>query len=311
MFKRIVAAAAALVVAGAMAMPAEAAPVEFRICTGSQTGNYFKAGEILAGFMRGIETDAGQIAPKLIVTGGSVQNLDLIYKEQDNAKRCDLAIVQEDALAVFYKSNPKSSIDRLGEVYREHVHLLCNREVVDKNDIGKITDLRGKGVKLAVGPANGGAGQTWESIKIADPKYVPVPVTAHTDIPMLKMIGDGTEVGCGLLTIGLNSNLMRTVVEDYKGTIRLIATNDSDLIGSAKNEKGAPIYKRDLIPTKTYPGIMGGWSDNNEIPTASVAAVVILSNGFVERIGNTAYGKLILAFNKSKPGMAALVAPPK
>ncbi|MCX7336134.1 MAG: TRAP transporter substrate-binding protein, partial [Hyphomicrobiales bacterium] len=66
-----------------------AEPPTFRLCTGSESGNYFRAGHML-------KSKAGGLKIEVVPTQGSLDNLDKL-----SAGQCDGAFVQSDALLVY------------------------------------------------------------------------------------------------------------------------------------------------------------------------------------------------------------------
>lgn len=79
----------ALVAAAAMfASPAFADKATFKLCTGSEGLNYFKAGHIL-------KSKTNSMNVEVISTKGSLDNLDKV-----TAGECDGAFVQSDAMLV-------------------------------------------------------------------------------------------------------------------------------------------------------------------------------------------------------------------
>ncbi len=134
----------------------------FRLCTGSDAGNYFRAGHILKSKATGLKVE-------VIPTQGSLDNLDRVLSGS-----CDGAFVQSDALLVYSARNAQalSGIERAGILYQEQAHLLCNRAA----GISRIVDLT-KAHTVAVGPDGSGARTTWDGFVLADKKrYAPVQI---------------------------------------------------------------------------------------------------------------------------------------
>jgi TRAP-type uncharacterized transport system substrate-binding protein len=89
--------AAAIAIAGASALTAckvhaQTAP-PFKLCTGRDDGNYFKAGHEL-------RKRAGNV--EVLTSQGSLENLDRLVKGE-----CQGAFVQSDALLVYSAPEPR------------------------------------------------------------------------------------------------------------------------------------------------------------------------------------------------------------
>lgn len=282
-------AGAALCAGAALAQPAPA----FRLCTGGEAGNYFKAGHLL-------KSKAGSVAVEVVSTQGSLDNLDRVVRGE-----CDGAFVQSDALLVYSSRNARalSSIERAGALYQEHAHLICNRNA----GIGRIVDLTSKNT-VAVGPDGTGARTTWDAFVLADKKrYAPVNVDTRSGVRALSAAADGSQVQCLLWVGALNSSFMKDDAQRQGDRLVLAGTDDGDMGKVAKDARGQPVYAYGEIPAGTYPSIQRGGMvyGTKAVGTITVDALLIASTGWIEK-NERAYDGLLRAFAAAKPAFAGL-----
>lgn len=283
----------AAVVLGVSMSAAYAQNAQFRLCTGSETGNYFRAAHEMRKLNQGIVP---------VSTRGSLDNLDRLTKGE-----CDGAFVQKDSLLVYSKRNANtiSELERAGTLYSEQVHLLCNRS----SGVSRIVNLN-KDHTVAIGPMGSGANTTWESLTIVDKdRYSPVAVSPLTGERALASVADGSAVQCMLWVGAINSSFM-VDAQKYGNRVVLVATDDRDLVKGPKDSRGKPIYEYDEIPSDTYPSLQpsGNIWGTKAVKTASVEAV------FVSRIkwiteNEKPYENILKAFSQASPAIKAIVSP--
>jgi TRAP-type uncharacterized transport system substrate-binding protein len=273
------------------------APVpNFRLCTGGEAGNYFKAGHIL-------KSKITSVGIEVVPTQGSLDNLDKILKGE-----CDGAFAQSDSLLVYSSRNAQalSSIERAGVLYQEHVHLLCNRSA----NINRVVDLT-RNHTVAVGPDGSGARTTWEAFVLADKKlYQPVNVDTRAGVRALSAVADGSQVQCLLWVGALGSSFLKNDAQRHGDRLSLVGTDDRDMTRAAKDNRGRAVYSYGEIPSGTYPKIQPGglaWG-TKPVPTIQVDALFIASTKWINA-NERAYDSVLRGFAASKSAIGELVTP--
>jgi TRAP-type uncharacterized transport system substrate-binding protein len=272
-------------------------PSPFRLCTGGEAGNYFKAGHIL-------KSKSG--APIVVIsTQGSLDNLAKV-----TAGECDGAFVQADALMVYSSKNAQalSSIERAGVLYEEHAHLLCNRQ----SGVSRITDLTSKHT-VAVGPDGSGARTTWDAFVIADKKrYAPVSVDTRSGVRALSAVADGSQVQCALWVGALNASFIKDDAQKHGDRLALVGTDDWDMGGVAKDSRGVAVYGYGEVPADTYPRVQPGGTlyGTKPVKTIKMDALFVANVNWINA-NERAYDGLLRSFAAAKPGIQAIVNPAK
>lgn len=268
----------------------------FRLCTGGEAGNYFKAGHILKSKLAGA-------AVEVIATQGSLDNLDRLTRGE-----CDGAFVQSDAMLVFSSRHAQalSTIERAGVLYQEHAHLLCNRN----SGIDRVTDLTSKHT-IAVGPDGTGARTTWDSFVLADKKrYLPVMIDTRSGVRALSAVADGSQVQCALWVGALGSSYLKNDAQQHGDRIVLAATDDWDMGKVAKDARGKAVYDYAEIPAGTYARIQpsGTVYGTKAVKTITVDALFVTSVKWIEA-NERAYDTVLRGFSAAKPAIAGLITP--
>lgn len=277
-------------------VPAAAQQNSFRLCTGGEAGNYFKAGHILKSKVTGTTIEP-------VLTQGSLDNLDKI-----TAGQCDGGFVQSDALLVYSSRNARalSSIERAGVLYQEHAHLVCNRAA----KLDRIVDL-GKSHTVAVGPDGSGARTTWEALVLADKKrYAPVQIDTRSGVRALSAVADGSQVQCLLWVGALGSSYLKNDAQQHGDRIVLVSSKDRDMPGAAKDGRGQPVYAYGEIPAGTYPRIQPGGVvyGTQAVDTIAVDALFVASVAWIDANSGT-YDRVLRGFSAAKPAITELVKP--
>lgn len=288
--------AAVSTLAALAAAPAMAQQPTFRLCTGSDAGNYFKAGHLL-------KKVATSLKVEVVPTQGSLDNLDKVTKGE-----CDGAFVQSDALLVYSSRNAQalSAIERAGVLYQEHAHLLCNRSA----GVDRVTDLTNKNT-VAVGPDGSGARTTWDAFVLADKKrYAPVQVDARSGVRALSAVADGSQVQCLLWVGALGSSYLKNDAQQNGDRIVLAGTDDWDMGKVAKDARGKEVYGYSEIPSGTYPRIQPGGTlyGTKAVKTITVDALFVTSIAWIDA-NSGAYDRILRGFAAAKPAIAELVTP--
>lgn len=285
---------ATLLVAGSTAYAAE--KPKFRLCTGNSALNYYKAGHFL-------KKQAGNVAVDVVETKGSIDNLDKM-----SAGECDGGFVQSDAMLVYSGKNAAaiSGMERAGALYREQVHLLCNRKVFNESRMVKLT----KDHRVAVGPEGSGANTTWAGFVMADKKrYGPVATDTRSGERALAAVADGSDVTCMLVVTALNSAMFKQNAQALGDKVVLVGTDDRDM-AHTKDAKGKTIYEYGEIPADTYPKIQpsGTVYGTKAVPTVQLDAIFVANTSWINA-NEKAYDSLLAAFRNALPEITALAKP--
>lgn len=278
------------------AAPALAQAPAFRLCTGGEAGNYFKAGHLL-------KKTSTSVRIEVVATQGSLDNLDKVTKGE-----CDGAFVQSDALLVYSSRHAQalSAIERAGVLYQEHARLLCNRG----SGVDRVTDLTSKHT-IAVGPDGTGARTTWDSFVLADKKrYQPVNIDTRSGVRALSAVADGSQVQCALWVGALGSSYLKNDAQQQGDRIVLAGTDDWDMGKVAKDGRGKEVYGYAEIPAGTYARIQpsGALYGTKPVKTITVDALFVTGVKWIEA-NERAYDGVLRAFSAAKPAFTDMIAP--
>lgn len=272
-------------------------PQNIRFCSGPSGGNYeFSALEIAKNY-----NSSGKGKIDVINTRGSIENLD---KLRDN--QCDIAIVQNDALRVYNKSSRNAQkVERLGKLYNEYVHFICNR----KSNITRITQLS-PAITVAIGPQGSGSSVTWESFKQSDEKlYGPIPTVPFGGLKAVEKTAEGTEAQCMIFTSALRSSYVVNDIDAIHGKNLVLADADDSDFDNAKDANQS-IYSREEIPSDTYKGLQKGrgtFGGLGSVSTVAVSAIIVTSADFSEN--EQLYSTFIRSKNAAQPAILKKVNP--
>lgn len=255
-----------------------------KLCTGATSGVYHLAGSELSKAV-----DKSFLSVELKPTRGSWQNMKLVA-----AGDCQAAIVQADAYTLYAKQNPAkaSSIDRVGGVYQEYTHMICNR----RSGVSDASDLESGKYTLAVGKPGSGGWVTINNWISEDEDYKNVPTVPLGGIIAAAKVADGSDVQCMLLNSGLNSGFIHKIDSRFGDKLILVSATDSDF-NDATDPKGSQLYTFSDIPARTYKqhlqtGIFSG------VETIKQDAVLIINLLYFEE-HIEAYEALLEAYSVS------------
>lgn len=258
-----------------------------KVCTGKQDGVYFYASQMMAKFGQSF-----LVQP--ILTQGSLENTQRITDGS-----CDVAFAQNDAIRVYkdLDARANANIDRGMPLYKEYVHLLCNRE----SGITKLSHLR-KGHVVAIGSDGSGSQVVWEALKKIDKSYGEIEVSNKEGIRALTAIQDGSEVTCLLYVGGLGNGFLKRDAQKFADKVVLVNINEG--VDKEKDAKGRPIYTYEAIPNGTYGKLMPGgmmWG-TTQVSTFAVDAVVIANSQWIDR-NATLYDTVLRSITNAIPAI--------
>jgi TRAP-type uncharacterized transport system substrate-binding protein len=283
-----------LLLAGSSAAMA-AEPTHFKLCTGNQALNYYKAGHLF-------KKQSTSVIVDVIETKGSLDNLDKL-----SSGECDGAFVQNDAMLVYSQKNASaiSGMERAGVLYQEQAHMLCNRGP----NLGRMVSLT-KDMTVAIGPDGSGSNTTWAGFVMADKKrYGVVNTDTRSGVRALSAIADGTQVTCMLVITALNSSFMKNDAQQLGDKLVLVGTDDRDM-EHTKDARGKTIYDYGEIPADTYPKIQpsGSVYGTKAVETIKLDAIFVASTKWIND-HDADYDKLLRAFAAARPEIGKLAQP--
>ncbi len=296
----------------AFSAPAFADPATMTLCTGGKSGNYRKAGDLLA--KTALKPDEGQVPIQISValSDGSPKNLERM--DATGEQHCDAAFVQNDVLVTYKKTYPNliSGLDRGGTLYNEWVHLICNKN----SGIEKITDLD-ETKTIAIGKPSQGHNVTWQGFRNASQsgwfsgaRYDKVKVDEREmGYAILTDVNEGNGPDCLLYVGAFGAPFIATdaASSDFEN-LRLINAVDDDM-KEVMDDKGKPLYSFAEIPGEQYANLLEpGWFSSGNIPTVGVPAVFVITSDWVSK-NPEGHEAVLRAFTKSKKGIADLVKP--
>lgn len=259
---------------------------KLRFATGPKGAIYYEAGEML-------KKAAPDIDVEVIVTAGSVENIELLRSGQ-----ADAALIQSDVLAKL----PQEKTEQLA-LYLEAVQLIANRTA----DIMSVTDIDPSRHRIYVGPKGSGTAVTWDGLCEQDHSYRKIPIEyADYKTALAKVAQDPDALM--LFAGGLNSPLIRGA-DQYSArtaSLNLASVDDWDF-NDKKDLNGNRIYTFVEIDKGTYPILQRGLFFNRKIATLAVKAVFTLNTNWVTSNGPYALDSLTMAIEKMKPALTKLV----
>lgn len=235
--KYLIAAALASCASGALS-----APMEVKLCTGSESGVYYPAGKIIADMAKGSK----EIAVTVLETGGTWDNMGLMLGGD-----CQAMIGQPDGPAYLARTKPADAkrIRQISDLHREYLHVLCSKE----SGVDDLADLSGDptSYSLAVGDTGSGSWLLYENIGTEDESYQLIPATTESGLIALSAVASDA-VTCMLYPAGLGSGFIAEADANFGDSVTLAEATDKDF-NDAKDIRGKPLYEWATIPSKTYP----------------------------------------------------------
>ncbi len=229
-----------------LATPAGAAPDRplLRVCTGATGGAYHQVGERLA------EALAATVEVEVIQTHGSWENLEAIDQEP---RRCDAVIAQEDAYALYQFEKPESrlTMDRMTTLYGEAVHLICNRDV-QADDVAGLHPQRHR---ILVNQYGSGTYITWRLFGRLDPAFARFKAR---EVPLeegLLKIVDGVEAQC-MVIVGKPGQGTAALADRGFGDRLKVLQMESDKLHQTVGRDRRPVYRTASLTAKHYPRLL-------------------------------------------------------
>jgi hypothetical protein len=290
MIKRIFLMAAASM---ALAFPAMAGAQTVHLCTGSAGFPYNVAGHMIA--------DASKGSPNVNIvvdeSTGSVDNIRrTVEVDANDPTACQAFIGQPDALVFAKRKNPSLPLKQIGQLHREYLQILCNKEsgVTDLKQLPGGKDAGGA-YSLNVGKEGSGAWVIWQNFIQGKQKYASVPTKNESDKRALSSVSSG-DTTCMLVAAGLNNSTMQEANDNYSDTLVMAEASDWSF-NNALDIRGKPLYEFVDIP-RTYKNLQGFFGGKRE--SVSWLAGVYVNP---DRIDDKAYDDLVTYVNRAKSGI--------
>ena len=238
--KRLLLSTGALVAMSFGASVAHADPIT--ICTGSQSGVYYDAGEQIKKMATGLDV-------QVIETSGTIDNMNKVL----DTGECNVMIGQPDGPAYLARQSPAQvkKLRQIASLHREYLHVLCNRE----SGPGDLYDLKGR---LAIGEPNSGAWLIWQNLTKVDPRLAEIPVTNESGVMALSAVSAGTDAQCMLVPAGLGNGPLNEANATFADTTQLVGAN-SRKYDNVMGIDNKPLYVYADIPGKTYKNLQSGF----------------------------------------------------
>lgn len=281
-------AAAAIFFAGAAHADA------IRLCTGSESGNYYAAGET-------IKRMAGTSLPiEVVETEGTIDNLTRVLDAAvGDEGGCHAMIGQPDGPVYVARSSAGKvkKLRQVGSLHREYLHVLCSRA----SGVDDLGDIAGGGYSLAIGEPGSGAWLIWQNILVEDDSYASVPVTNEGGILALSAVSSDSTT-CMLVPAGVGNGTVREADATFGDTVLLADANDKDF-NDATDIAGKPLYEYVDIPSGTYPQALQTGFFGSSVSTISwLAGVYVNTDKFPDQKQLAAF---IQAVSRASVGIKA------
>ncbi len=278
----------------AMFMASAAHADAIRLCTGSETANYYAAGEA-------IKRMAGNALPVTVVeTEGTIDNLNRVLDlDASDPQACDAMIGQPDG-PVYIARSSAGKVKRLrqvGSLHREYLHVLCSKA----SGVDDLGDIAGGKYSLAIGEPGSGAWLIWQNIIVEDESYASVPVTNEGGILALSAVASDSTT-CMLVPAGLGNGTVMEADTSFGDSVVLADANDRDF-DDALDIAGKPLYAYVSIPSGTYPRSLQTGFFGSKVSTISwLAGVYVNTERFPDQKKLSAF---IQAVSRASVGIKA------
>lgn len=272
-----------------MGNAALSAPI--RLCTGSDSGVYFAAGQAIK------EMAGGSLSIEVKTSAGTIENMDRTLKtDAADPEACDAMIGQPDGPVLLQRQQPGAvkKLRKIAGLHREYLHVLCSKE----SGVDALEDLAydPAAYRLAIGELGSGGWLIWQNIVAEDEDYATVPVTNEGGVIALSAVSTNTAT-CMLVPAGLRNGIVNEADATYGDTVAIVDASDGDF-NDATDVEGKKLYDFADIPGDTYEqSLQAGWGGGVEtiswlasvyVNTDRIAAADLAS--FVKAVGRAAVG---------------------
>jgi TRAP-type uncharacterized transport system substrate-binding protein len=247
-----------------------------RLCTGESGNAYHTLGTRLAARLK------GRLVVEVIESAGSWENLAGIDAEP---RRCDAIIAQEDADALYHyeKADRHAAIERLGTLYPEYAHVICNRALVKAHNVAGLHPQRHR---LVVDRFGSGTFITWRLFGRLSPTLARLKSTEASLEEGLAMVVEGREAQCMMVVSALGRGIAALADQRHGSALVVLSIDDANLERPVGRDR-RPVYRIADVPADAYRDLSPkAWR------TVAVEAVFFIST----------------AWRKANPAAAAVLA---
>jgi TRAP transporter TAXI family solute receptor len=239
------------------------ADISIRIATGGDAGVYYAYGNALAKLL----DKHSNIKVTVIPSGGSMENIKMLRNG-----RVDMAFVQNDIMNYAYNGTNLYSVEGPFKEFYAMASLYPETcQIVARNSISRITDLKGKRVSIGAE----GSGTELNALQILETYGI-----GYTDIYVdhlgfsasVSAFKEG-KIDAFFCTAGIPTPAIRQLTENNEAHLLSISAARTRLLISYY-----PYYSKQIIPSDTYPGI------EERAETVAVKAALVASDKLGEKI---------------------------
>lgn len=275
--------------APARAAASEAPSTRLRLCTGEAGNAYHTLGTRLAAHLK------GRLNVEVIESAGSWENLTGIDADP---RRCDAIIAQDDADALYHyeKTSGQTDIERLGTLYPEYAHVICNRSLVKAHNVAGLHPQRHR---LVVDRFGSGTFITWRLFGRLSPMLQRLKSTEASLEEGLAMVVEGREAQCMMVVSALGRGIAALADQRHGTALVLLSIDDVNLERPVGRDR-RPVYRISDLPADAYRDLgPKAWR------TVAVEAVFFVSSAW-RRANAAAAGELVDALKDCcKPDAAS------
>lgn len=238
--------------------------VRLRLCTGEAGNAYHTLGTRLAARLK------GRLAVEVIESAGSWENLAGIDAEP---RRCDAIIAQDDADALYHyeKAERHTAIERMGTLYPEYAHLICNRAQVKAHNVAGLHPQRHR---LVVDRFGSGTFITWRLFGRLSPALARIKSTEASLEEALAMVVEGKDAQCMMAVSALGRGIPALADQRHGTELVLLSIDDANLERPVGRDR-RPVYRIADVPADAYRDLSPkGWR------TVAVEAVFFVSTAW-------------------------------
>lgn len=252
-----------------------------KLCTAQPDGSYYRAGHQMM-----IRASMYQLEIEIVTTNGSLDNV-----RQLEQRTCNAALLQEDTLPYVNKLREQATLRllKLGSIYDEYAHLICNRS----SGIKQFSDLQA-GDRVLVGHPRSGSEMTWNHLSRRFPeKFSGIISETVGGAKALKQIANyqtGTvsanSAKCLFKVTSADSPLLLAIDNDkaWDKRLRLASLNIKNIV-EVHDSVGDRVYQHTQIPRSAYRHL-DSWFARPQ--TFSVKTIVVLDHEWATRHQNRA-----------------------
>lgn len=266
------------------------APKSIKLCTGSDSGKYYEAGQRMSS-MAGTKNFSIDVE----TSDGTWDNIQRVLLPPEDPNSCDAFIGQPDGAVVLKRTKPgdAQNIRAIMPLHREYLHVLCHKDTI--SDLDQVD----KSMHIAVGANGSGGWLIWQNFIEQDKSYAEIPVTNEGGSEGLSAVASG-DATCMLRPAAAGDGIVAMADSSFGDVIDLVGATDKDF-NDAVDLDGTPLYSFVRIPTTKYVVTFGkGWGSDPK--TVSWNAKLYINKN---KVKGKDLDALIEAARKARTGILA------